>query len=104
LLFKGKAMPKNFYITTPIYYVNGEPHIGSAYTSIAVDVMARFKRLDGYNVKFLTGTDEHGLKVYQTARDKGIDPQDFCNQVSEKFRDLSPLLNLSNDDFIRKTL
>lgn len=96
-------MTKNFYITTPIYYVNGEPHIGSAYTSIAVDVMARFKRLDGYNVKFLTGTDEHGLKVYQTARDKNIDPQEFCNQVSQKFRDLSPMLNLSNDDFIRTT-
>jgi len=92
-----------FYVTTPIYYVNGEPHMGSAYCSLAADVMARFKRLDGYTVKFLTGTDEHGLKVYQTARDKGMDPQAFCDEVSAKFRAMSKLMNFSEDDFIRTT-
>jgi methionyl-tRNA synthetase len=94
---------KYFYITTPIYYVNGEPHMGSAYCSIACDVMARFKTLDGYKTKFLTGTDEHGLKVFQAARDKGIEPQQYCDEISEKFRAMTPLLNLSNDDFIRTT-
>lgn len=94
---------KYFYVTTPIYYVNGEPHMGSAYCSISADVMARFKRLDGYNVKFLTGTDEHGLKIFQSARDRGIEPQQLCDEISEKFRELTPLMNLSNDDFIRTT-
>lgn len=94
---------KYFYITTPIYYVNGEPHMGSAYCTLACDVMARFKRMDGYNVKFLTGTDEHGLKIYQAARDKGIDPQQFCDEVSQTFRNMSKLMNFSNDDFIRTT-
>lgn len=94
---------KYFYVTTPIYYVNGEPHMGSAYCSLACDVMARFKRLDGYNVKFLTGTDEHGLKVYQTARDKGMEPLAFCDQISAKFQDLTKIMNFSNDDFIRTT-
>ena len=95
--------PKYFYVTTPIYYVNGEPHMGSAYCSLACDVMARFKRLDGYTVKFLTGTDEHGLKVYQTARDKNMDPQAFCDEVSATFRAMSTLMNFSDDDFIRTT-
>ncbi len=94
---------KNFYITTPIYYVNDKPHIGHAYTSIVADVIARFKRLDGVNVKFLTGTDEHGQKVEKSSIDKGMSPQDFVDQVSEQFRALGPLLNLSNDDFIRTT-
>lgn len=94
---------KYFYVTTPIYYVNGEPHMGSAYCSLACDVIARFKRLDGYKVKFLTGTDEHGLKIFQAARDKGIDPQQFCDEVSQKFRAMSDLMNFSNDDFIRTT-
>lgn len=94
---------KRFYITTPIYYVNDKPHIGHAYTSIASDALARFKRLDGYNVKFLTGTDEHGLKIERAAQSAGQNPQDFVDQVSENFRDLSNVLNLSNDDFIRTT-
>jgi methionyl-tRNA synthetase len=94
---------KYFYVTSPIYYVNGEPHMGTAYCSLACDVMARFKRLDGYNVKFLTGTDEHGLKVYQAARDKGIEPQQLCDETSAHFRAMTPQLNLSNDDFIRTT-
>jgi methionyl-tRNA synthetase len=93
-----------FYITTPIYYVNGEPHIGHAYTTIACDVMARFKRLDGYDVKFLTGTDEHGQKVAKTAADRGLNhPQTFCDEVSQQFRDLAKSLGVTNDDFIRTT-
>ncbi len=96
-------MTKTFYITTPIYYVNGDPHMGHAYTTIACDVMARFKRLDGYDVRFLTGTDEHGIKVLQAARDGGMDPQTFTDRVSEKFQAILPALNISNDDFIRTT-
>lgn len=96
-------MADPYYITTPIYYVNDVPHIGHAYTSIAADVLARFMRIDGRAVRFLTGTDEHGLKVEQKARDQGIAPQDFVDQVSDSFRALTPLLNLSNDDFIRTT-
>ncbi len=94
---------KNFYITTPIYYVNDKPHLGHAYTTIACDVMARHKRLDGYNVYFLSGTDEHGQKVQQAAEAKGIDPQKFTDEVSQNFRDLLPVLNISNNDFIRTT-
>lgn len=93
----------NYYITTPIYYVNDKPHIGHAYTTLACDVMARFKRLDGYQVKFLTGTDEHGQKVQKSAEKAGIDPQGFTDQVSQNFRDLTTLLGYSNDDFIRTT-
>ncbi|WP_420547166.1 methionine--tRNA ligase [Curvivirga sp.] len=94
---------QNFYITTPIYYVNDKPHIGHAYTSLACDVMARFKRMDGYNVHFLTGTDEHGQKVEQSAEKAGIDPQKFTDNVSQNFRDLAKAMNFSNDDFIRTT-
>lgn len=94
---------KTFYITTPIYYVNDKPHLGHAYTTTACDVLARFKRLDGYDVMFLTGTDEHGQKVAQAAETAGMDPQDFTDQVSENFRNLTPLLNFSNDMFIRTT-
>ncbi len=96
-------MTKNFYITSPIYYVNDVPHIGHAYTSIACDVMARFRRLEGYDVRFLTGTDEHGQKVEKSAIAKGIAPLEFCDQVSAKFRQLTQILQLSNDDFIRTT-
>ncbi len=94
---------KNYYITTPIYYVNDKPHLGHTYTTVACDVLARFKRLDGFNVKFLTGTDEHGLKVHQAAEKAGIDTQAFTDKVSQNFRDLMPLMNYSNDDFIRTT-
>jgi methionyl-tRNA synthetase len=94
---------KNFYITTPIYYVNDKPHLGHTYTSVACDVLARFKRLDGFNVKFLTGTDDHGQKVFQAARDKGVDPQSFTDEVSANFLALTDIMNLSNDDFIRTT-
>ena len=96
-------MSKHYYITSPIYYVNDVPHIGHAYTSIACDVMARFMRMSAYDVRFLTGTDEHGQKVEKSAQLKNIDPQTFTDEVSMRFRDLSGLLNLSNDDFIRTT-
>ena len=92
-----------YYLTTPIFYVNGAPHIGHAYTTIAADVMARFKRLDGERVHFLTGTDEHGQKVEKAARDAGLDPQSFTDDVSAKFQNMLRLLNISNDDFIRTT-
>ncbi len=96
-------MTKAFYITTPIYYVNGDPHIGHAYTTIACDVLARFKRLDGYRVKFLTGTDEHGQKVAKAAAEEGITPIALCDRNSGRFRALAKGLNASNDDFVRTT-
>jgi methionyl-tRNA synthetase len=95
--------PKPFYVTTPIYYVNDSPHIGHAYTTLACDVLARFKRLDGYDVKFLTGTDEHGQKVAKSAAVAGVDPQAFTDRVSQNFRDLAQAMGFTNDDFIRTT-
>ena len=94
---------KSYYITTPIYYVNDVPHIGHAYTTLACDVMARFKRLSGYDVMFLTGTDEHGQKVEKSAEKAGIAPQEFCDNVSSRFRELAGAMNFSNDQFIRTT-
>jgi methionyl-tRNA synthetase len=96
-------MTKNFYITTPIYYPSGKPHMGHAYSSIVADIFARFKKLEGYNVLFLTGTDEHGLKIQREAEKKKKDPKKFCDELSDKFRDLTKTLNLSNNDFIRTT-
>ena len=96
-------MNKYFNITTPIYYPSAKPHMGHAYSSIVSDVIARFKRLDGYQVEFLTGTDEHGLKIQRAAEEKGLEPKDFCDEISKTFRDLSKTLNLSNTDFIRTT-
>jgi methionyl-tRNA synthetase len=96
-------MKPAFYVTTPIYYVNGAPHIGHAYTSVAADVMARFKRLDGYDVFFLTGTDEHGQKVEQAAAAAGVTPQAFADQVSADFKDMTRAIGTSNDDWIRTT-
>ncbi|WP_417448904.1 methionine--tRNA ligase [Kordiimonas sp.] len=93
----------SYYVTTPIYYVNDKPHIGHAYTTLAADVLARFKRLDGYDVMFLTGTDEHGQKIERSAEKAGLDPQTFCDQVSTKFKDLTAAMNFSNDQFIRTT-
>ena len=92
-----------YYVTTPIYYVNDAPHIGHAYTTLACDVLARFKRLDGFDVKFLTGTDEHGQKVEKSAQAAGMAPQEFTDKVSQNFRDLAARMNFSNDDFIRTT-
>jgi len=93
----------NFYITTPIYYPSGEPHMGHAYSSILADVFARFKRIDNFKVYFLTGTDEHGLKIQKAAERAKSDPLVFCDKISNIFKDLTKKLNLSNDDFIRTT-
>ena len=93
----------NFYITTPIYYPSAKPHMGHAYSSIIADFFARFKRLQGYNVYFLTGTDEHGQKIQRAAEKKNMEPLAFCDEISKTFRNLSKILNLSNDDFIRTT-
>ncbi|MDB5415657.1 MAG: uncharacterized protein JWR10_3992 [Rubritepida sp.] len=91
------------YLTTPIYYVNDKPHIGHAYTSLATDVLARWHRLAGREVYFLTGTDEHGQKVEKAAMDAGEEPQAFTDRVSQAFRDLTGTMGLSNDGFIRTT-
>ncbi len=96
---KGKA----YYITTPIYYVNDVPHIGHAYTTIAADTMARYKRLRGFDVLFATGTDEHGQKIAKSAEKMGIEPLELANQVVKKFKNLWPILNIRPDDFIRTT-
>ena len=96
-------MSKTFYITTPIYYPSAKPHMGHAYSSIIADFFARFKKIDGFDVQFLTGTDEHGLKIQRSAEKQNIEPLEFCNQISKTFRDLSQTLNLTNTDFIRTT-
>ena len=92
-----------FFISTPIYYINAEPHLGHAYTTMVADAAARAHRLLGEDVFFLTGTDEHGQKVERAATKAGMSPQAFADRISQKFRDLSGLLNISNDDFIRTT-
>jgi methionyl-tRNA synthetase len=92
-----------FFITTPIYYVNDLPHLGHAYTTVACDALARFMRLDGRQVKFLTGTDEHGQKVAQSAAAAGVLPQEFADRNSARFREVARLLNVSCDEFIRTT-
>ena len=96
-------MSKNFYITTPIYYPSAKPHMGHAYSSIVADFFARIMKIQGFNVFFLTGTDEHGQKIQRAAEKKGMDPLSFCNEISKTFRNLSKTLNLSNTDFIRTT-
>ena len=96
-------MSNTYYVTTPIYYVNDAPHIGHAYTTLACDVLARFKRMDGYDVKFLTGTDEHGQKVEKSASAACMEPQQFTDNVSQNFRDLAEFMNFTHDDFIRTT-
>ena len=98
-----KIPEKKFSVTTPIYYVNDVPHIGHAYTTIAADVIARYKRLNGYKVFFLTGTDEHGQKVLQAARELKVEPQEHVDKLHNRFRELWTRLNISNDDFIRTT-
>ena len=96
-------MSRPYYITTAISYPNGVPHMGHAYELIATDALARFKRLDGFDVFFLTGTDEHGQKMLQTARREGMSPRELADRNSERFRDMARALNASNDDFIRTT-
>ena len=92
-----------FYVTTPIYYVNDVPHLGHAYTTVVADTLARFHRLRGEDVFFLTGTDEHGQKVEQAAAASGISPQDHCDRMVVRFQGLWEKLGIANDDFIRTT-
>jgi methionyl-tRNA synthetase len=94
---------KTFYITTPIYYINATPHIGHAYTTMAADALARFERLRGRRVYFLTGTDEHGAKVARAARDAGLSPQEHADKISAQFRECWDALHISYDDYIRTT-
>lgn len=94
---------KTFYVTTPIYYVNDKPHIGHAYTTVAADIICRYKRMCGYDVFFLTGTDEHGQKMEQSAQKQGMKPIELADKNNARFRELWKILNISNDDFIRTT-
>ena len=96
-------MSKAFYVTTPIYYANAAPHMGHAYTTVIADFLARFHRLDGFDAYFLVGTDEHGEKIFQAANQAGMDPQQFCDRISQRFRDAWQVLDISHDDFIRTT-
>jgi methionyl-tRNA synthetase len=97
------ADAKSYYITTSISYPNGAPHIGHAYEAASTDALARFKRLDGYDVHFLTGTDEHGSKMLQTAKKQDLTPRELADRNSAKFQEMVQVLNCSNDDFIRTT-
>ena len=92
-----------FYITTPVYYANDVPHIGHSYTTVASDVIARWKRLNGFDVFFLTGTDEHGAKIATVANGKNKTPQDLCDEMSARFKEMWKLLNISYTKFIRTT-
>ena len=94
---------KSFYVTTPIYYVNDVPHIGHSYTTIAADTLARYKRMRGYDVFFLTGTDEHGQKIEKAAQTNNENPIELADRMVERFKDLWKILDISNDDFIRTT-
>jgi methionyl-tRNA synthetase len=96
-------MDKTFYVTTPIYYVNDRPHLGTAYTTIAADVLARYHRAAGYDTRFLTGLDEHGQKIARAAEELGMDPSLFVDRMAQPFVDVWNLLDISNDDFIRTT-
>ena len=91
-------MKKNFYITTPIYYVNDIPHLGHAYTSFAADTICKYKQLSNYDTYFVTGTDEHGQKVETSANEKNMDTKEFTNKVSARFKNLFEKLKLSNND------
>ena len=97
-----KDKPK-FYLTTPIYYANSRPHVGSAYTTIVCDVIARYKRMCGYDVAYLTGTDEHGVNIERAAEAKEITPQQLVDANEAIFRDLWKLLGITHTDFIRTT-
>ena len=93
-----------FYLTTPIYYANSRPHVGSAYTTIVCDVIARYKRMCGFDVAYLTGTDEHGVNIERAAEKQGITPQQLVDKNEVIFRDLWKLLGITNTDFIRRTV
>src|ERR1700683_4504663 len=92
-----------FYLTTPIYYANSRPHVGSGYTTIVCDVIARYKRMCGFDVAYLTGTDEHGANIERAAEAKGITPQQLVDTNEKIFRDLWKLLGITNTDFVRTT-
>ena len=92
-----------FYVTTAIAYPNGDPHIGHAYEMITTDAVARWKRLEGKDVFFLTGTDEHGIKMVQTAAAAGVTTRELADRNAARFKDLAAVLDISNDDFIRTT-
>ena len=94
---------KNFFITTPIYYVNSEPHIGSVYTTLMADTVNRFKKLNGIKTRFLTGTDEHGQKIQQSAQKAGINEKEFVDNISKIFKDVANFMKFEYDDFIRTT-
>ena len=94
---------KKYYLTTPIYYANSRPHVGSAYTTIVCDAIARYKRMTGCEVAYLTGTDEHGVNIERAAEAKGVTPQKLVDQNEAIFRDLWKLLGISTTDFIRTT-
>ena len=97
------AETKKYYITTPIYYPSDKLHIGHSYTTVAADAMARFKRLTGYDVMFLTGTDEHGQKIERLAREKGVPPKEYVDNIVAGIKKLWKIMDISNDDFIRTT-
>ncbi|MDZ4169301.1 MAG: methionine--tRNA ligase [Coriobacteriia bacterium] len=92
-----------YYLTTPIYYVNSVPHLGTAYTTVAADALARYRRMAGDDVVFLTGLDEHGQKVAQAAEENGMSPQEWCDSIAPRFLEAWEMLGISNDDFIRTT-
>ena len=94
---------KTYYITTPIYYPSAKLHIGNTYTTVAADAIARFKRLTGYDVMFLTGTDEHGQKIQRIAEEKGITPKEYVDEIVAGIKDLWKIMNISYDKFIRTT-
>ena len=97
------SQKNTFYITTPIYYPSDKLHIGHSYCTVATDVMARYKRMQGFDVMFLTGTDEHGLKIEQKAKAAGVTPQQYVDEIVAGIQDLWKLMNISNDRFIRTT-
>ena len=101
--FQQMSVSNSYYVTTPIFYPNGEPHIGHAYTMVATDMLARYKRLDGKDVFYLTGTDEHGQKMQQTAEEDGITALELADRNSAVFRSMAQALSCSNDDFVRTT-
>ncbi len=94
---------RSFYITTPIYYVNANPHLGHAYSTILADAAARFHKIQGEKTLFLTGTDEHGDKIVQAAEKNNLAPQAFTDEISGRFRQLWPKLSIANDFFVRTT-
>src|SRR5262249_54355322 len=94
---------KRFYVTTPIYYVNDVPHLGTAYTTVICDALRRYHQVIGEETRFMTGTDEHGQKIERVAAEKGIDPKKFCDTISERFREAWPKLDVVTDRFIRTT-